>query len=258
MSEPTREVMTLPLPDGETLSGDLSSGGTRDGWAVVWVHGFGSHRGGEKSQALAEACARRGWTFAAFDFRGHGQSGGRMRDLRGSRLLEDLGAVRDLLAARGVWRFGLVGSSMGGWASMWFALAEEAVPACVLLAPAFRFVRRRWETLTEAQREEWRRTGLLRVTNEWVDTEIGYGIVEELDRFPPERLADEWAKPLLIFHGLADEVVPATDSLAFVERTKCPDVELRLFKSGDHRLTAFKDEIAEAACRFFERFAAGT
>jgi uncharacterized protein len=249
------EAIELRLTNGALLRGDFAPGDP-SAPAVVFVHGFGGHRRGEKSVALAEACARRDWTFAAFDFRGHGESGGLMRDLRGSRLLEDLDAVRAFLASRGVLRFGVVGSSMGGWAAAWFALWHpEAITSCVLLAPAFRFVQRHWELLTPAQREEWQRTGVLRVKNEWVDAEVGYGIVEERDDFPPERLADVWAKPLLILHGLADDVVPAADSLAFLARTRHPDVELRLLRAGDHRLTAFKEMIAEEACRFFARAA---
>jgi pimeloyl-ACP methyl ester carboxylesterase len=249
------EAVELHLTNGDLLRGDFRAGDP-SAPAVVFVHGFGGHRGGEKSVALAEACTRRNWPFAAFDFRGHGESGGLMRDLRGSRLLEDLDAVRAFLASRGVSRFGMVGSSMGGWAAAQFALRyPEAVTGCVLLAPAFRFVQRHWELLTPAQREEWQRTGVLRVKNEWVDTEIGYGIAEERDDFPPERLADAWSKPLLIFHGWTEDVVPAADSVAFLARTEYPDVELRLLKSGDHRLTAFKDMIAEEACRFFARTA---
>jgi len=247
------QLIEIPLPNGETLRGDLRPGSDR---AVVYVHGFGSHRGGEKALALADECARRGWTFAAFDFRGHGESTGAMRDLTATRLLEDLSAIRDVLAARGCPHLGLVGSSMGGFAASWFAVNHpEAVTGCVLLAPAFRFLERRLAELTDAERAEWQRTGVRRMRNEWVDVEIGYGLVAERAAYDPAELARRWRTPLLVYHGLADDVVPAADSLAFVESTTHADVELRLLKAGDHRLTGFKDEIAAEACRFFERAA---
>jgi pimeloyl-ACP methyl ester carboxylesterase len=114
--------------------------------AVLYVHGFGSRRDGEKSEALAAACARRGWTFAAFDFRGHGSSDGAPRELTASRLLEDLSAIHGFLVAHGHPHLGLVGSSMGAFAAAWFAVRHpEAVVGCVLLAPAFRFLERRWQ-----------------------------------------------------------------------------------------------------------------
>src|SRR5579885_1451629 len=101
--------------EGGRLAGDYLPGSGP--FAVVWVHGFGSHRGGEKSAAVRAECARRGWPFAAFDFRGHGASSGDMLGLSSSRLLDDLDAVRRFLAGRGHTRPGLVGSSMGGFAA---------------------------------------------------------------------------------------------------------------------------------------------
>ncbi len=236
------------------MAGEYQPGPADPAFAVVWVHGFGSHRGGEKAAAVRGACARRGWAFAAFDFRGHGASSGAMHDLRASGLLEDLAAVGDFLASRGHTRLGLIGSSMGAFAAAWFARQNPgAVVGCVLLAPAFAFLERRWERLTEAEREEWRRTDRLRVKNEWVDAEVGYGLATEREAFRPADLAAGWETPLLIVHGLADDVVPAADSLDFVRRAAYPGIELRLLKDGDHRLTAYKDEIAAEACRFFAR-----
>lgn len=241
--------LSVPLADGGSLAADFDA---RPGpFGVVWAHGFGSHRGGEKSAAVRAECAARGWPFLAADFRGHGGSSGAMVDLRASGLLADLAVIRDFLAGRGVTRLGLVGSSMGGFAAAWFAKGEPAVVGCVLLAPAFGFLDRRWAALTPAERDDWRRTGRRRVTNEWVDVEIGYGLVAERDRFTPQQLADGWRTPALLFHGCRDDVVPDSDSLEFLRRVEYPDVELRLLRAGDHRLTAYKDEIAAAAGRFF-------
>jgi alpha-beta hydrolase superfamily lysophospholipase len=126
----------------------------------------------------------------------------------------------------------------------------------VFVAPGFGFLERRWSTLTDAERDEWRRTGRRRITNEWVDLEVGYGLVEEREAFAPSALAAGWAHPALLFHGCADDLVPDADSLAFLRSVEYPDVELRLLKSGDHRLTVYKEEIAAAAGQFFARLLA--
>ena len=221
-------------------------------FAVVWLHGFGSHRGGEKSAAVLAECERRNWPFLAFDFRGHGESAGTIRELRASGLLEDLAKVCGFLASRGHTRVGLVGSSMGGFVAAWYAtLNPDSVLGCVLLAPALGFLQRRWDRLTPEEREEWKRTDRLRVKNDWVDVEIGYGLIEEREQFRSDDLAKRWRTPALVFHGLADDVVPAEDILDFVQRAAYPGIELRLLKDGDHRLTAYKDEIAAAAGLFF-------
>jgi alpha-beta hydrolase superfamily lysophospholipase len=180
-----------------------------------------------------------------------------MTDLRASRLLEDLGAVQEFLAAGGHTRLGLVGSSMGAFAAAWFARQQlPSVLGCVFLAPAFRFLERRWNSLNDTERNEWRRTGRLPVRNEWVETELGYGLIEERDQYLFNELTSGWQIPALLFHGCADDKVPDSDSLDFLRAVQCPDVEVRLLKGGDHRLTAFKDEIADAAGRFFARLLA--
>jgi pimeloyl-ACP methyl ester carboxylesterase len=245
--------VTIPLPTGQ-LAGIYLPAASRPDFAVVWVHGFGSHRGGEKSEAIQAECARRGWAFAAFDFRSHGDSSGAMHELRASRLVEDLASVRDWLATRGHTRIGLVGSSMGGFAAAWFAKQNpDGVVGCVFAAPGFGFLERRWDELTPTQREEWQRTGRMKLSNQWVDAELGYGLVEERDRFRPVQLVAGWRTPALLFHGLADEVVPHTDSLFFIRHVGYPPVELRLLKDGDHRLTPYKATIAAATGAFFAK-----
>ena len=93
----------------------------------------------------------------------------------------------------------------------------DAVVGCVLLAPAFGFLDRRWDRLTEAEREDWKRTGRLRIKNQWVDTEIGYGLVEERDRFRPARpgraVADAGAA---LPRRAPTTTVPDADSLDFL------------------------------------------
>jgi dipeptidyl aminopeptidase/acylaminoacyl peptidase len=115
------------------------------------------------------------------------------------------------------------------------------------------FVRHRWDQLTANERRDWQQTGRLRVRSEWLDVELGYGLAEEASQFAPEALAGQWSRPLLIFHGMCDTAVPYTHSLTFVQQVNHPDVELRLYRTGDHRLLPFKDEIAEAACAFIAR-----
>lgn len=248
--------ITLRSGRDGTLRGDYEAGNIHPEFVVLWVHGFGSHRGGEKAVAVREECARRGWSFAAFDFRGHGESSGTMPELRASRLLEDLAAIRHWLKdSRGHTRLGLAASSMGAFAAAWSVRKDPAgVAGCMFIAPAFEFLEKRWNHLSEAERSEWQRTNRLRVKTEWVETELEYGITEERDQFLVSDLMKGWTCPALILHGAADNVIPVSESLSFLQQANYPDIELHLFKSGDHRLTAFKEEIAAHMARFFSRW----
>lgn len=243
----------IPLSGDGRLRGTLSTTGGLSRSAVVYVHGLGGHGGGEKAATLQQECERRGWTFLAFDFRGHGESTGTTKELTGSRLLEDLGAVQAYLKGQGVERLFLVGSSMGGWASAWFTqTAGTLVERCVLLAPAFRFLFRRWDQLPREELARWKESGSYRLQNEWIDIELGYDLILDRERYPATDLTRSWSRPVLIFHGVQDEVVPYPESLEFLTSTPCGAVELRLLNDGDHRLAKYKQEIASEACRWFE------
>lgn len=243
------EMVTLDTPAGR-LVGDFAPG--EGDWALVAVHGFGGHHGGEKNRALAEMARANGWPFAAFDFRGHGASSGEMRDLRASGLLADLDAVADFLASRGVARVGLVGSSMGGFAASWFALRRpHLVTGLVLLAPAFRFLEGRTARLSPDELAEWERTGVRRFASEWLEADLSWDMVAETPDFLAADLFARWSHPALVIHGVADTVIPFEQSVRMLREVPFPNVELRLIKDGDHRLTAHKDAIARAAADFF-------
>lgn len=253
MPERRIKKLELTMPDDQKLRGRISfTPGKGAAPVLVFAHGFGSIRAGEKSAALEAECARRGWAFAACDFRGHGESDGTMTELRGSRLIEDLDVITRDAVARVDGPLFLFGSSMGGWASAWFAAKNPGrVAACAFAAPAFRFLE--WRRLSAAEREEWRRAGRLRVHNEFVDVEIDYGLAAEADDYPFEKLAAEFRTPAIIFHGMADETVPYSSSVEFAARCATGDIELRLIKNGDHRLNGEKERMAFAACEFFAR-----
>lgn len=245
------ERLELTMPDGQRVRGAYSApGGGGPVPAIVFAHGFGSARGGEKSIALESACARRGWAFAACDFRGHGESDGTMRELRGSRLLEDLDAIIRAAAGMAGGPVCLFGSSLGGWTSAWLSANHPGrITACALVAPALRFFE--FLRLSPDELAEWRRTGRLRVHNEFVDVEIEYDLTAEADRFAFNSLAARFETPAILFHGMRDDLVPHSISIDFIEQAPFHELELVLFKTGDHRLLDRKEEMALRACEFF-------
>jgi alpha-beta hydrolase superfamily lysophospholipase len=91
------------------------------------------------------------------------------------------------------------------------------------------------------------------VKTEWVETELEYGLVEEKDQFRLDDLIADWKTPALLIHGAGDNVVSDSVSLFFLHKAAYPDIELHLLKGGDHRLTAYKDEIAAKVGRFFAK-----
>ena len=95
----------------------------------VWLSGFKSDMTGTKVTVLEGWAKQQGHGFLAFDYSGHGVSGGRFEDGTVSAWREDaLAAIETLTKGRLV----LVGSSMGGWMALLAALAPSAKIVVVL------------------------------------------------------------------------------------------------------------------------------
>jgi alpha-beta hydrolase superfamily lysophospholipase len=134
----------------------------------------------------------------------------------------------------------LTGSSMGGYLAARYAeLHPDQVSRVLLLAPAFWFAQRWPDSLGAEAVAEWQRTG----SREFFH--YGYGrpmsvhweLMADGLRHPGD---PAFRQPGLIFHGTADDVVPAAFSEEFAAGRE--NVELRLLPS-DHQLTDQVDRI---------------
>lgn len=220
--------------------------------ALVWLHGFGSRRDGEKATSFRTRALAAGWAFCAFDFRGHGESDGALRDLTLTRTLEDLAAVRSWLARRGVERLALCGSSMGGATALWQAAeAPAGLVALALIAPALELAASfaRWAGPQRLAR--WRRDGSIRFADESVDGVLGWELMEDLRRYDPAGLAPRHRVPALVFQGQRDESVDWRAAARFAAAAAPGTVRLRLFPDGDHRLLDRRDLLWREAQEWF-------
>ena len=235
------EVHRLPVTDRESVVVDWypSAPGAQ---AALYVHGLGSHRRGEKARYFASRCNELGWAFASVDLRGHGDADGAMRDLAMDRLLADVAATTRWLAARAAPRPLLIGASMGAAVVAWHDVIEPQLGGpLALLAPSLSFPASLRAGLTLEELADWRSRGVRRFASEWIDVELGFELVEDTDRYDPERLRRQLGHPALIVHGSRDATIPARASVEFANAADAIDVYL--VGGGDHRLTDHKQRI---------------
>ena len=249
------EEFELVMADGEVVRGDCHfTPGQGETPVVVFAHGLGSDRTGQKIGAFEAECAQRGWALVAADFRGHGRSDGKMVDLSGPRLLEDLAAIVGEARQRAGGPLLLVGSSMGGWTAAWLTIAHpelaRLVDACALIAPALRFFD--WLTLDETARAAWVETGRHRLRTEYLDMELGSQLLTDASDYSYDELRRRFALPAVIFHGMQDETIPYQLSLDFIERAEERRLELYLSREGDHRLIAQRRVMARESCNLLD------
>ena len=142
----------------------------------------------------------------------------------------------------------LVGSSLGGYLAALYASREPSrLPALVLLAPAFNFVRRWAGQLGCEQMDAWKQSGEMPVYHYGLGamSSIGYGFFEDALRHEPFPAAPQ---PTVIFHGRNDELVDPQVSVQYA-RGK-PQVRLELVDS-DHQLLDVLEPIGERMLRFY-------
>ena len=124
----------------------------------------------------------------------------------------------------------LIGSSMGGYLAALYAARHPEVARLVLLAPAFYFPRRWMETQPPGDVAAWKREGKMGIFHysEGQIRNIGYQLVTDAEGYEP---LPNVTQPALVFHGLKDDVVPASYSREFAAAHPA-NVILRLLDSG--------------------------
>jgi hypothetical protein len=184
---------------------------------VVACHGLSASKDSDKYLWLAEALPAAGLALARFDFRGCGESSGVEEETTIASRIEDLERVLTFLADRpGLdGRFGLLGSSLGGFVALHVAARRPGLPVVTWNAPA---------SLTE-------------LANDDLEEGRGLGVAFALEHATGRyALAPRGVPCHLVVHGDADDVVDVEHGVALHQQAADP-CDLLLLAGGDHRLT---------------------
>ncbi|MCG8461595.1 MAG: lysophospholipase [Holophagales bacterium] len=221
----------LERPAGPTLQASTAD------LCVLYCHGFASRRAGRKAAFFRRRFLARGVAFCAFDFRGHGDSDGRLFDLGLSRNLEDVASMHAHLAGAGFRRLILFGSSMGGGTCTWYATRHpEEVTAAIHIAPSLEMEKGLLRRLTPGEVERWQREGTLLFEHELGAHELSWQVIEDLRSYDRHQLGPAYRTPTLIFQGLRDDSVSWRSTVGFAASCEQAEVELHLMTDADHRL----------------------
>jgi uncharacterized protein len=212
---------------------------------LFYLHGFASSPESGKAAYLRDRLAPLGLPLHAPDFNAPDFS-----SLTVSRMLDQVEtAIADLPAGP----VGLVGSSLGGFVALHAAARQPAgsahpIARLVLLAPAVDFASGRDGWLSDAELEDWRRSG-------WRDVfhyaygrtlPMHYALYEDGGRF--DAFAARFDTPTLVFQGARDQVVNPRRVNEWAGTRA--NVELRTL-DDDHQLQAHLDTIWTESARFF-------
>jgi dipeptidyl aminopeptidase/acylaminoacyl peptidase len=219
-----RGLLTLPEGDGKHP-------------CVVLSHGLISSKESSKYRALSAAFLSSGVASCRFDYRGCGESEGRIEETTLSQRVEDLDAVVDWVfqcPSLDHGRIGLLGSSFGGCTSLVKAARDPRI-TCISL----------WATPHLLEKKEESPPPEITFNDSLYEDFAGYDLLAE---------AEKVARALVI-HGEMDEVVPAHEGKAIYRRLKRPK-KWELIAGGDHVLSVpgHRERAIALSSSWFSRF----
>ncbi len=188
----------------------------------IYLHGFASGPGSTKAQFLRSRFAEQGITLHVPDLN--------LGDFRTVTLTKQLQYLQDRFAGDPLIA---IGSSLGGLLASLMASTNSEVEKLVLLAPAFGFSQRLVTGLGEAAIARWQETGSLDYYHYGLKQVVPLRYEFFADALTYTEKSLQRKLPILIMHGLNDEVVPVSASQTFADSR--PHVMLELLHS-DHGL----------------------
>jgi dipeptidyl aminopeptidase/acylaminoacyl peptidase len=224
--------------EGQKISGVLHLPDVWSRACVIASHGLLSSKDSEKYIALGERLSREGFAMLRFDFRGIGESEGRIEDDTVSRRIVDLSSAIDFVKSRpGLGnRVGLVGSSLGGYVSLIKASMEKEIRTIVTWATPFHLDDLKSNKGTE-----------------------GHALPEKafFDDLPRHRLLPLLPKvsSCVVIHGEKDELVPVDQAWEIFHSVSAPK-EIHIIEGGDHRLTdpKHRQRAVELTVEWFKKY----
>ena len=141
----------------------------------------------------------------------------------------------------------VIGSSLGGFLAVQLAAQSPLVQKLVLFAPAFGFSQRIAKTLGEENIVKWQQDGSREFYHYGLKRNVNlqFQFFVDAQNYSEDKLTR--SLPILIFHGIQDEVVPASLSEEFMKRRS--QVTLKLL-NDDHALGNDLDNIWQDTKQF--------
>jgi alpha-beta hydrolase superfamily lysophospholipase len=266
-SEASPESGFFAARDGQQLYHEVWPATGEPRATVVMVHGYGEHCG--RYQNPVGALRPRGFEVFAFDYRGHGQAGGRRGHIdHFAEYLDDLDRAIELARGRGRRPLFLVGHSLGGLIAARFVIERGKDLAGLVLSSPFMGLKLKLPAAKVA---------VGKVASRWVprltlknDLDVralsrdpAVGEAYARDRFVHRVATARWftetqtaqarcreearaiTLPVLVYAGDADAIADPDATRAVYERIASKDKTLTMYPGGYHELMndTCKDEV---------------
>ena len=202
---------------------------------IIFIHGLNSDMSGQKALSLERFAKKNKIRFIRFECRGHGKSDGNFEDFTISDWKKDLIDIIDNIA-KGPQI--LVGSSMGGWLMFLAAKVRSSrIAGLVGLAAAPDYIDGFYKKLPIKKKQEINKKGIIRYSSYGFSYLIKKKYIVDGKKNKILTKEFKWNKPLILIQGLKDNVVTPDIPQKIVKKVKGNQIQIKLLKNSDHRLS---------------------
>ena len=209
------------------------------GPGIIFIHGLNSDMNGAKALTVERYARKNKLNFIRFDCRGHGRSEGKFEEFTISDWKKDLLDIIDNIA-KGPQI--LIGSSMGGWLMMLAAKARpQRIKGMIGLAAAPDFGKDLYNNLNKKNKREITSKGITKYTSYGFSYYLTKKFFIEAEKNRILKKSLYFTKPLVLIHGLKDNVVKEDVPRKILKKITGKNVNIIYLKESDHRLSSDTD-----------------
>ena len=209
------------------------------GLGIIFIHGLNSDMNGSKALSIERYARKNKMNFIRFDCRGHGKSEGKFEEFTMSDWRKDLLDIIDSVATGPQI---LIGSSMGGWLMMLAAKARpQRIEGMIGLAAAPDFGKDLFNTLNKKNKKEITTKGITKYTSYGFNYYLTKKFFIEAEKNKVLKKPFRFTKPLVLIHGLKDDVVKEGVPRKILKNITSKNVSIIYLKESDHRLSSETD-----------------
>ncbi len=209
--------------------------------SIIYLHGFSSSPQSNKAVLFRKEFSRHGIDLIIPDLEGG--------DFRNLTISNQINIIRNVIYQNPSSKYGIIGSSMGGYLALLTAELQPLVSTLFLMCPGINFVKRWEKRLGLEYPHSLRNQNLIQVLNFRYNKvmDLGTEIFKDARCWEEIRLGRQI--PSRLVHGVWDEVVPIDESRKYVRiNSRAELVEIK----SDHGLLSHANWIAKEAVRFFK------
>lgn len=206
---------------------------------IVFIHGLQSDMNGKKSLFFKNLARKKSYSYLRFDCSGHGRSSGIFDELSIKDWYSDLKNVLDYLKINK--NIILIGSSMGGWLAILYALSyPNQIFKLIGLAPAPDFTERLiWPSLTDANKLNIKKKKIIKIKiNKNFYYRYSYNLIFGSRKYLIKKIKKKYKGMVIFFHGSEDESVPYDYNNNLLNSNHFKNIRLITIKNEDHSLSS--------------------